>query len=322
MSTWDEKDVVRDTGGRFDEKHHSAPETILTATRDFTTETPVDIDTELAEMFNEQWQHRMKADSARGSAENYQRMLDRMDKFDLGIYGERYEGNIERRLDEAEDHERQADELGEKMLPFEAEFTRRGGWSRAFLVTGGHLHSSMNCSTCNREGKRTQFAWMTDYSGSDEGDIVSDAGKRACTTCYPSAPVDTLGQPSKMFTPDEEEAARQRAEREAEKARKAAVKEAKAIYNPDGTPLRAPGRYGQEARTLVTAERELTDALLLAIHRERPNSNINQEYLDEQRLWSEQLIVAIAAKKDISEDEARATGMKKAEAKYKREWGG
>src|SRR5699024_1181900 len=74
----------------------------------------------------------------------------------------------------------------------------RGGWNRAFLVAGagGHVHSSTDCSTCR---PTTQYAWMTNYSGADEDTIVSDAGYRACTVCYPSAPVgDERSMPTEM----------------------------------------------------------------------------------------------------------------------------
>lgn len=103
----------------------------------------------------------------------------------------------------------------------EAEFDARGGWSRAFLAqsSDGHVHSSMGCSTCNRGASDTRFAWMTDYSGKDEADIVADAGWRACTVCYPSAPVGTPESlPTKMFSDDEKKAQEARQEREAKRA--------------------------------------------------------------------------------------------------------
>ena len=77
-------------------------------------------------------------------------------------------------------------------------FRIRGGWNRAFLVAGagGHVHSSTDCSTCR---PTTQYAWMTNSSGADEDTIVSDAGYRACTVCYPSAPVgDERSLPTEM----------------------------------------------------------------------------------------------------------------------------
>lgn len=84
------------------------------------------------------------------------------------------------------------------------EFERRGGWTRAFLVTDGHVHSSMSCPTCNRGTYRTQFHWLVEFSGHTEAEVVEAAADRACTVCYPSAPVATAG-PSRLLTPDEEQ---------------------------------------------------------------------------------------------------------------------
>lgn len=74
------------------------------------------------------------------------------------------------------------------------EFSRRGGWSRFFLVTGGHIHSSMNCSTCNKNGALTSFGWLPSLSGLTEADAVKEHGAILCTVCFPSAPVEWTNQ--------------------------------------------------------------------------------------------------------------------------------
>ena len=91
----------------------------------------------------------------------------------------------------SEEHAAKAAELAEEMAPLEDEFRRRGGWTRAFLVsnTSGHVHKNMHCGTCFPS---TQYAWMTEFSGMDEAEIVDAAGERACTVCYPTAPVEVL----------------------------------------------------------------------------------------------------------------------------------
>ena len=63
------------------------------------------------------------------------------------------------------------------------------GWSRFFLVTSskGHIHASMNCSTCNW---KTTFGWLPDVSGLDEEAAVEAHGALLCTVCFPSAPVE------------------------------------------------------------------------------------------------------------------------------------
>ena len=120
------------------------------------------------------------------------------------------------------------------MAPLNAEFTRRGGWTRAFLVVTngtGHVHTSQACHTCYAT---TQFNWMTSFSGKDEAEIVEAAGDRACTVCYPSAPVEVLSRPTQMFTKDE--VAKQVA-REAREAKRAEAAKAQVIDVETGKVL-------------------------------------------------------------------------------------
>jgi hypothetical protein len=94
------------------------------------------------------------------------------------------------------------------------EFYRRP-WTRAFLcVTSGqgHVHSGRDCSTCRAT---TLFNWRTELSGAPESEIVEKAGERACTVCYPSAPVETRSRPTQLFTPEEVAAQAERERRRA-----------------------------------------------------------------------------------------------------------
>jgi hypothetical protein len=129
----------------------------------------------------------------------------------------------------SQEYYEQAQVLRGEMAPYEAEFDRRGGWSRAFLVITsgqGHVHSSQRCHTCYIT---TQFNWVTEFSGHDEAEIVEAAGERACTICYPSAPVEVLARPTKIFSQDEREKLAAREAREAKRAEKAAAE----IRDPD-----------------------------------------------------------------------------------------
>lgn len=65
-------------------------------------------------------------------------------------------------------------------------------WNRFIVVPGGHLHRGNGCSTLRTTTVRYLVA---DYSGADEAEIVDLAGERACTVCFPTAPVD---QPSRL----------------------------------------------------------------------------------------------------------------------------
>jgi hypothetical protein len=220
--------------------------------------------------------------------------------------------------------------------PYEAEYTRRGGWNRVFLATStnGHAHNGTECSTCHNGQYRTAFAWLIQYSGKTEAEIVADAGERACTTCYPSAPANAKG--TKMFTPDEEEATKARAEREAAKAERARQADIKGITTPEGQPLDV-SRHGYKdiAKTLRTAEIAAMDTLYELIreqqHAEDPewawfyeggrrNTVTEQAGYAHLAWW---IIRAIAAKKGLTFQEVFETHEKKAQAKVKkvdREW--
>lgn len=147
--------------------------------------------------------------------------------------------------------------------PYHDEYLRRGGWTRAFLAqsSNGHVHSSMNCSTCHNGEQPTRFKWFPVYSGRSEEEIVADAGERACTVCYPSAPVEVRKCPTKFFT--DEEISRQEA-REAREA-KAAAREAKAlaeaISDPEGGALYRGDSRWDKVEKLRSAEMLMSASL-------------------------------------------------------------
>ena len=58
------------------------------------------------------------------------------------------------------------------------------------MVPDGHIHSSMQCSTCNKNGNATEFNWLPELSGLDESDAVEAHGAVLCTVCFPTAPVE------------------------------------------------------------------------------------------------------------------------------------
>lgn len=123
----------------------------------------------------------------------------------------------------------EADLIAFNMIPFHLEFSRRGGWTRAFIVAGGHVHATKFCSTCNNGVYPTQFGWLTEFSGKTEAEVIEAAGSRACTVCYPDAPVDAPA--GRLFHADEVAAEAARTERAA-KAAKAAEKKAANAFGP------------------------------------------------------------------------------------------
>ena len=181
----------------------------MTATLDLRIATPVEIDTILADLDYKRWTAFMKAVQYRQSAYKAQE-------------GSRYSRPDPARAEKLMGYAAEQDEIAaaraDEMAPYEAEFSRRGGWTRAFLVVTsgtGHVHSSQRCHTCY---PTTQFHWVTKLSGHDEAEIVEAAGERACTVCYPSAPAYVLNRPTALFTKDEEAKQAAREEREAKKA--------------------------------------------------------------------------------------------------------
>lgn len=139
-----------------------------------------------------------------------------------------------------------------EMAPLNAEFTRRGGWTRAFIVSAGHVHSSMNCSTCNNGMYPTSFGWLTEFSGKDEAQVIEAAGSRACTVCFPNAPVDAPA--GRLFHADEVAAEQARAERAAKKAIADAKKAANALPT-----YRTSGRWSDKIETVYAAKAFMTD---------------------------------------------------------------
>ena len=165
-----------------------------------TTTSPAEIDAKLSKLGYDRAVNEMRAEQMAAAATRQ-----------AGMYNEATY------IARSQEHAAKAAALAEEMAPLEAEFIRRGGWTRAFLVsnTGGHVHKNMHCGTCF---PTTQYAWMTEFSGMDEAEIVDAAGERACTVCYPTAPAAVLSQPTRMFTPDEKERQAAKAEREAKAA--------------------------------------------------------------------------------------------------------
>jgi hypothetical protein len=180
-------------------------------------------------------------------------------------------------------------------------YIRGGAWTRAFLVVTngtGHVHRSMQCSTTYAT---TRFHWLTELSDHSMAEIVEKAGERACTVCYPSAPVETRNRPTTLFTPDEVAKQKAREEREAAKVAREAKRLEKALL-PDGSTL----RVGTERfTTLASARTWLTDAYWWGLqHPSFPESAVQQ------------VAEAVAAKEDkdvatvLAEAEKRAAKRK------------
>lgn len=192
---------------------------------------------------------------------------------------------------------------------WDAEFLARGGWTRAFLAVGNgmlHVHSSQDCSTCNNGKYRTEFNWRTELSGADEAKIIEAAGERACTVCYPNAPVEAKG--TTLYTPDEVEKAKARVEREAAKAAREAKRLEKALL-PSGEPLvlKIAG-WTETFGTLASGRKFLTDAC--SWNARYNNGDTHPSYPH----WAqEEVAAAVAAKEGKTPEQVLAEAKTRAE---------
>ncbi|MFD9735702.1 hypothetical protein [Umezawaea sp. NPDC059074] len=191
----------------------------------------------------------------------------------------------------------------------EAEFDRRDGWTRAWLVpnAGGHVHWTPDCHTCF---STTKFAWLTQYSGHEEAEIVDAAGESACTACYPNAPVETSNRPSRIKTPEQ-------LERESQRAARVEARAAKAIKMPDGSPL-CTAQHGL-IKTELTARREYAESLSYARCLAAKNAMRHEESIFDYRRDAEIILVALAAKNGRTVEDMRAEMDAAVEARWKRE---
>lgn len=213
-------------------------EEILEATaEDISTFTPSQIDSALAEIWTEEQTAISRAAQYRRYAKNYRPESRTAANF----------------LATAEEQDQRAIDARHAALPYEAEFVRRGGWSRFFIVnnTGGHVHSSMTCNTCFSS---TSFSWLPALSGGTEETMVAEFGEMACTVCFPSAPVmKGFGDGTSALA---RYSAEEKASRAAEKDEKKAAKLAKALL-PDGSEFKV-GR-SDYVTTIVAAERKISE---------------------------------------------------------------
>jgi hypothetical protein len=179
-----------------------------------TKEFAVKIDTELSELHNKRFNLLFDLESAIDTKEFYEKHYPtRVDEI------AKQEGKIE-------SARKKIFEVGCQILDLN-EIYDQDPWTRAFLVlaSNGHVHSSMDCSTCF---PTTRYNWLVQYSNDEESTIVEDAGQDACTICYPSAPADVLNRPSRIVTADKIAKAEAKAERDAKKVARIAKEKANA----------------------------------------------------------------------------------------------
>lgn len=299
------------------------------------TETPVSIDTTRAELYYKEMGATVNIQNAKAKIAEYEKILrkesEKVDSPRSQYTIDFYNKEIAKLEKIVEENSLLLKKVKEEKKPYDAEFIRRGGWSQAFLVSNGngHVHKNMECSSCY---PTTQYYWMTGYSGGSEKDIVEDAGYRACTICYPSAPVETNPnlRPTKMFTPDEIEKQKAREARETARNAKAAKKEAGYLL-PDGKELRFrvwnKGNRYSDFETFKT-EREASSWATnhLAERLNEKDIPLAEHLIESYQLRDEgvkEIVKAIAQKHGKTEAEVLAEFNKKAQIKltaWQKDW--
>lgn len=281
----------------------TAPASIF---EDIAAETPASIDYQFARLEAESYQldHGLVS---------LHRELGQAEEIAQG-YGPRYGTRRPRSVAEItkliESTEQRQTEIRYHFVALNAEYARRGGWRRYYLVEDGHLHYDVSGSRCSRIPSTTHY-WMTEFSGQAPAEVIAQAGERVCTTCFPEAPVAPRPAAARFMTRTEAE----RAAHAEEKARKAAAKKAAQITTPDGGELRTAGGYqGDLIKTEVAARRRaLSDAADLAFY------GASDPSAAEWRETVDRMIAALAHRTGMDEGTLRAEINGKVAKKARRE---
>lgn len=221
--------------------------------------------------------------------------------------------------------------LAAELAPFEAEFRARGGWTRWYLVEGGHLHFDVSSFRCSRIMSTSHY-WLVDYSGRTAEDMIELAGERVCTVCFPQAPAAVQERPSRLFTATEQEKAEAARERALKSAQAAATKAAKAITAPDGGVL--VDRRGDKVTTEAAAQAlyrdaaaqviNLTSETYTSLFRGKDQSPAEfaartDEQVARHQEQAARMLAALAAKHDVSLADERAAHHKPVTAKARKD---
>jgi len=237
--------------------------------------TPVEIDTALSKIWEKADRHFGRATGLAKTAERYER---------IGLAGP-----AERSRKASEEEAAKGREAAEDAVPYETEFTDRGGWHRYFLVlnSNGHIHRERNCLTCF---PTTLYAWLVELADRDEAELVLKYGETACTVCFPNAPaLKGWGE----YKP------REKAARAAERDKKAAAKRAETVPVPENN------------HTFNTEKAAEIGAVALFCWRELAVEN---------RVKARAICAALGKKRGATGAFVEDTLAKRIKAKLKRDW--
>jgi hypothetical protein len=258
-------------------------------------DTPIEIDTALAELYNKQYDLRTSIMATEQEIKLIEKYYPTQ---------EARKEKVERRLESLRGvlAERNAE-----VAEVEKLYT---GWTRAFIVSNanGHIHSTMSCNTCF---PTTRFIWMPNLSGEDKMTIAELAGESACSICYEDAPSEYFLRKSQLEDPEK---TRAREEREAKKKERDAKKLLTGITNPDGTDLVIrERRYSNTIKTERTAQIWAVDNLYWMTHYADKDWLVEQ--VEERKQNHEIVLTALAHKRGTSVEEQRTLIAAKANKK-------
>ena len=267
---------------------------------DLTTQTPVEIDTVLAENYGQQLQCWSRIASAAKHVD-YLRRSKHTTSFDP----------IDKALAQEQALRDQLSALIAESLPYVNEYHRRP-WNRYYLVTNGngHVHRGTNCTTCF---STTQYAWLIDLADCDENAMIEEWGERACTVCFPSAPTNPFyNRPARV----------DREAKEAKAAEKAAKDAAKAAKLLNGV-LRLPDRYDpslvgksydDRIETIAAAKQAIRDDIAFPFWSNR----VSPEALTARIELAEAALLATGRVTQDEIDTIKVRALKKAQKEYSR----
>lgn len=211
-------------------------------------------------------------------------------------------------------------ELQKTITACNADWRANGCWSRFYLVcnSNGHIHSSVNCSTCY---DTTQYVWLTNLSGLDEVDAVQAEGEVLCTICYPSAPVAWTNGISRRDKEAKAQREAEKAERQRKKAEKSLSLNGDVVsisVSTDEQVKRSHGRW-KEFKTLRSAELWLVEAYTYQVAQALPEDKQWWFYApDAYSIANVEYIIDLYAQKTgTTTDEVIVNALKKAGKKVK-----
>lgn len=182
-------------------------------------------------------------------------------------------------------------------------------WNRAWIVSGGHVHNtSVGCPGFKHN---TEVHLLPQCSALTQDEVVELAGERACTHCFPSAPLSVRQQASKLFAPDEEAKA-QRAVERASKADEKKVKEVRVKTGPTSEKI-----FGTVRSAKIAASDEIWWALYSMVYNGSVVADVRKRLDD---FWS--IASAVAGHRDgggVHLDVVAADLFEKTHAKFVRE---